>query len=198
MSSKDLEPNEKTIIFHSCDNESISVSFSEAKISNLVKNIIEDSEDDEINIDSDDNGTYNKTHSKHETLSPGDASDSVQINLPNVNIDSLRKIVEFMKHYYIEPLESISYPFEGSTLTDIITQEWYIGFINSFESKMLFKLIDGSNYMDIEPLFNLGCLVVSTMIMNKTPEEIGTMLKIDKLTAEEEMRAREEHEWMFS
>ena len=188
MSSNKSKTSDLTIILNSSDNECIPIPFHVAEISNLVKNIIEEEEEEE-------EGSNGDCDNDDERV---DNSKVVTIDLPNVNSNILRKIVKFMKHYYVEPLDPISYPFKGSTLSDVITQEWYISFINSMESQNLFEIISGANYMDIEPLFNLGCLVTSTMIMDKTAEEIRAFLKIDKLSATEELKAREEHEWMFS
>lgn len=182
MSLQTVKSPEITIILNSSDEVCLTVSLHEAKISNLVKNIIEEEEDG--NSDSDE---VNRK-----------ASNTIKINLPNVESTILREIIKFMKHHHVEPLEAISYPFKGSTLSDVVTQEWYISFISSMESKTLFKVINGANYMDIEPLFNLGCLVTSTMIMDKTPEEIRVLLNIDKLSGTEELQAREDYEWIFS
>lgn len=62
---------------------------------------------------------------------------------------------------------------------------------------MIYQLVAASNYMDVQPLFRLMCLVVSVKLMGKTAEEIGTLLGIQELTEGEELRAREEHRWLF-
>lgn len=198
-----------TVLFIPSDGieKSIPVSFQEAKISNLVKNIIEEEDNDDHDNNGDD--SINIIDAAH--ICSNDHSSTIQINLPNVKHAILQKIIDFMKHYYLDPLQPISYPFEGSTLTDIIQQEWYIAFVmnncdgdcslespSSSKTKTLFQIIDCANYMDIQPLFDLGCLFMSTMIMDKSSEEIRNMLKIEKLSASEELKAREEHEWMFS
>lgn len=62
---------------------------------------------------------------------------------------------------------------------------------------MVYQLVAASNYMDVEPLFGLMCLVVSVTLKGKKAGDIRTMLGIEELTEEEELRAREEHRWLF-
>jgi len=99
-----------------------------------------------------------------------------EIPLFNVNDKCLTKIIEFMEHYHVEKMKDIEKPLRSSDLKDII-QEWYADFIN-IDDDFLFSLINAANYMDIQPLLNLGCAKVASLIKNKTPEEIRTIFNL--------------------
>lgn len=173
------------ILLQPCDDESIifRVTNHEAQVSTLISNCIEyDNGDDE-----DDNNDVT-----------GDNASETIMHLPNVKAETLQHIIQFMKHYYLEPMSPISAPFDGTTIKEIITQEWYASFVLAMDKKMLFQIISGANYMDIEPLLNLGSLFLCTQIMGKSAEEIRLLLEIEKMSVDEELKAREENSWMFS
>lgn len=188
--------NPLQISLHSCDDKIFRLSSSQAKISKLVTNTVEDdNRNDYDDMDADIAVNENVTSNNVDVnVKPNDTV----IFLPNVDSQTLTHIIEFMKHYSVDPLHPISSPFQGSSLTDIITQEWYISFINSMDRNTLFQVINGADYMDIEPLLNLGCLAVSVSFMGKDAEEIRKLLNIEKLSEDDELRTREDHAWMFS
>ena len=99
------------------------------------------------------------------------------IPLFNVNDKCLTKIIEFMKYYHNDKMNNIEKPLRSSNLKDII-QDWYAEFIN-IDEDFLFSLINAANYMDIQPLLNLGCAKVASLIKNKTPEEIRNIFNLD-------------------
>lgn len=109
----------------------------------------------------------------------GDLEDNErEIPLFNVNDKCLIKIIQFMEHYHVEKMKDIEKPLRSSDLKDII-QEWYADFIN-IDDDFLFSLINAANYMDIQPLLNLGCAKVASLIKNKTPEEIRNIFNLDE------------------
>ena len=95
----------------------------------------------------------------------------------NVNDKCLTKIIEFMKYYHNDKMNNIEKPLKSSDLKQII-QEWYADFID-VDQDFLFKLIKAANYLDIQPLLNLGCAKVASSIKNKTPEEIRKIFNIN-------------------
>ena len=95
----------------------------------------------------------------------------------NVNDKCLTKIIEFMKYYHNDKMNNIEKPLKSSDLKQII-QEWYADFID-VDQDFLFKLIKAANYLDIQPLLNLGCAKVASSIKNKTPEEIREIFNIN-------------------
>eukprot|EP00565_Helicotheca_tamesis_P001264 CAMPEP_0185728960 /NCGR_PEP_ID=MMETSP1171-20130828/4393_1 /TAXON_ID=374046 /ORGANISM="Helicotheca tamensis, Strain CCMP826" /LENGTH=173 /DNA_ID=CAMNT_0028397723 /DNA_START=86 /DNA_END=607 /DNA_ORIENTATION=- len=118
------------------------------------------------------------------------------VEIPKVESACLSKVVEFCNHHANEPLRPIRTPLEGNTLEEVVTQEWYRQFV-SVEQSLLFQLVQAANYMEIQPLLDLACLQVSTILMGKSAEEIRVILNIPKMTAEEEAKARREHRWVF-
>mmetsp|Transcript_14853 Transcript_14853/g.22506 ORF Transcript_14853/g.22506 Transcript_14853/m.22506 type:complete len:178 (+) Transcript_14853:207-740(+) len=166
------------ISLNSSDDKTFHITYGEGKVSKLVENTM----DNDIHIRNDHRETNNNNN---------------VILLPKVHSETLSQIVRFMRYHKDEPLLPISSPFKSCSLEDVITQEWYISFINSMDRKKLFQLINGANYMDIEPLLNLGCLAVSAQMMGKSAEEIRVMLNIGKMDEDEELRAKDEHSWMF-
>jgi len=143
----------------------------------LIQDALEDEQKD--------NHENDPTLSKHLT-----------IPILNVSADSLSHIVTFLNHYSMEPIH-IEKPLQGETLQDIVTQERYLHFIQNLSQNELFQLTNAANYMDISPLYDLCMLKVSILLMDKSPEEIRNILGLPALTAEEELKAREEYPWMF-
>uniref|UniRef100_A0A6V2AFM3 E3 ubiquitin ligase complex SCF subunit n=1 Tax=Ditylum brightwellii TaxID=49249 RepID=A0A6V2AFM3_9STRA len=118
------------------------------------------------------------------------------VEIPKVESTCLSKVVDFCNHYMKEPLRPIKTPLEGNSLEEVVTQEWYRNFV-SVEQSLLFQLVQAANFMEIQPLLDLACLQVSTILMGKSAEEIRVILNIPRMTAEEEAKARREHRWVF-
>ena len=59
-------------------------------------------------------------------------------------------------------------------------------------------LLNGANYMAVQPLLNLCCAKLASVMQGKTVEEIRTMFGIvNDFTPEEEQKIREENkEWL--
>jgi len=112
-----------------------------------------------------------------ETLSEEEEEDITTISLPNATNKTLGKVVEFLKHYTIEPMSEIQKPLTSSNM-DTIVQKWYADFMNINQIE-LFELTNCANYMDIEPLLDLTCATFATQIKGKTPEEIKTIFQFN-------------------
>jgi predicted HAD superfamily hydrolase len=64
------------------------------------------------------------------------------------------------------------------------------------DQEMLFEIILASNYLDIQPLLDVGCKTVANMIKGKSLEEIRETFNItNDFTPEEEDQIRRENEW---
>ena len=130
------------------------------------------------------------------TMIPEDEDDAEQgeIPLPNVKSQILAKVLEFCKHYNEEPMNEIEKPLKSANMNEVV-QEWYANFVD-VEQEVLFELILAANYMDIKPLLDLTCATVASMIKGKTPEEIRKTFNIvNDFTPEEEAQVREENKW---
>ena len=78
-------------------------------------------------------------------------------------------------------------------------QTWYQQFVadDNLSDDMLFEILTAANFMGIKPLLDLACLKVTFQITGKNAEEIRQILKLPKLTPEEEANARRDHKWIF-
>ena len=163
----------RTISLESSDGKIFKLFLHETLPSKLIAGAIEDDEQDE---DEDEN-------------------QQTAIPLVNVSSETLEEVIVFLKNYAIEPMKHIG-PL-GSSFDDNIAQEFYRKFIMDKSNDMVFKLANAANYLDIPPLLDLTCLKVSFDLMDKSAEWIRVLLKLPKLTKEEEERARDDHPWMF-
>ena len=142
------------------------VPISVAESSELIKTMIDDNEDEEIQ----------------------------EIPLPNVKAQVLAKVVEFCRHHAANPMAEIEKPLKSANMSEVV-DDWDAEFVN-LEQEVLFELILAANYMDIKPLLDLTCAKVASMIKGKTPEEIRKTFNIvNDFTPEEEAQVREENKW---
>jgi len=143
-----------------------------------------------------------------------DAVEAQDVSLSNVNTAVLAKVIEFMHHYILEPMSEIekvlklmlisllyelivaNQPLRSSNIGDVV-QVWYANFVgNGMDQEMLFDLTIAANFLGVNPLLNLTCATIATMIKGKTPEEIRRTFNIvNDFTAEEEAAVREENKW---
>ena len=123
-----------------------------------------------------------------------DESETQEIPLPNVKATVLAKVIEFCTHHKTESMNEIEKPLKSSDMREVV-QKWYADFVN-VEQVLLFELILAANYMDIKPLLDLTCATVASMIKGKTPEEIRRTFNItNDFSPEEEAQVREENKW---
>lgn len=158
--------DEEQVILQSQDGVEFKVSSTVAKMSETVKNLLDDIQ---------------------ETDTP--------IPLPNVSGKILEKVVEYCNYHNEHPLvktETEEKSDEKRT-DDIIP--WDLEFCKVDQST-LFELILAANYLDIKDLLDLTCKTVANMIKGKTPEEIRKTFNIkNDFTPEEEEQVRKENEW---
>ena len=170
--------NNQIVILRSKDGDTYEIPASAACLSQLVKTTIECNSDDD---EEDDEETF---------LEP--------IDLPKVGSNCLERVVSFCIHYENEPMLPIDASTKNEdTLEKIVTQTWYQDFIIDMDQTMVFELLTAANYMEIQPLLDLTCITVSIGFLGKSAEEIREILKIPKMTAEEEAQARKDHRWIF-
>jgi S-phase kinase-associated protein 1 len=62
---------------------------------------------------------------------------------------------------------------------------------------MIFELILAANYLDIQPLLDLGSAAIAAMMKGKTTEQIRQTFNIvNDFTPEEEAQINEENMWL--
>eukprot|EP00286_Rhodomonas_abbreviata_P025873 CAMPEP_0181313132 /NCGR_PEP_ID=MMETSP1101-20121128/14085_1 /TAXON_ID=46948 /ORGANISM="Rhodomonas abbreviata, Strain Caron Lab Isolate" /LENGTH=170 /DNA_ID=CAMNT_0023420065 /DNA_START=30 /DNA_END=542 /DNA_ORIENTATION=- len=157
----------RTIHLVSQEGESFDVPLSVGKMSDLVKTMIDDEQEED---------------------------EAQEIPLPNVKSAILAKVIEFAQHYKAEPMTEIEKPLKSANMAEVV-QEWYSTFV-AVDQEVLFELILAANYMDIKPLLDLTCATVASMIKGKSPEDIRKTFNIvNDFTPEEEAQVREENKW---
>ncbi|KAJ7790077.1 S-phase kinase-associated protein 1A-like protein [Mycena olivaceomarginata] len=115
------------------------------------------------------------------------------IPLPNVSSGVLKKVLEYCEHHRGEPLQTTdseqSQHETRKRTTDI--SEWDQNFlIDNLE--MLSEIINAANYLDIQPLLDVGCQFVVRMLKGKTPEEMRKIFNtVNDLGPEQEMEKQE-------
>jgi len=143
----DDEPESEITLVSSGDQpEKIKLSRDYAKQSKLVSNILE-----------------------------GDA-DATEIQVKQVDGETLRLIVNYLEHHKGKEPTEIAKPIRSVKMEKIVEDPWDADFISGLAKRQLFQLILGANYMDCKSLLHLGCAKVATMIKGKSPEEIKQIL----------------------
>lgn len=110
-----------------------------------------------------------------------DAGIGNPIPLPNVNTRTLEKIIEYLEYHSEHPNEHLDYE-KKDDLEDV--GEWDRAFCDNIKNNsLLFEVIMGSNFMDIQPLLHLTCKHVARKIKGKNPDEIKEALKCEESTS---------------
>lgn len=136
----------------SSEDKTFSVPLKVAKMSNVISNNIEEEDETELT--------------------------DTNFNCLKVTSDVLAKVVDYCTHYQsVEKMNEIATPLKGTTVKEIVEQEWYVDFCN-VERNMLIDLVAAANYLDIKPLLQLSCLAVSANIIGKTEEEMREIFGI--------------------
>jgi len=140
------------------------LSLNEAILSNTIKSI----------IDYPDN---------NEDLENWNIPDDI-IPLPNVNSNTLLKIIEYIKYH------------NNTNDNEEDKDKWDNSFLK-VDDELLFNIILASNYLEIPKLLDLTCKTVANYIKKcKTPQEIRKRFNIkNDFTPEEEEEIRKDNAW---
>ena len=137
-----------TIKLISSDNETIEIDSKRTMSKIFIKNKI---------------GNYNKTKG---------------INIPEVSIDLLEKIVKYLKHYKDKEPIQLPKPLPTINLNEII-EEWDVNFINEMDTNTIIDLINAANYLEIPSLVDLGCAYIVSLFKGRNADEMREMFDID-------------------
>ncbi|OQV19172.1 putative Skp1-related protein [Hypsibius exemplaris] len=155
------------------DKEIFIVDLPVAKMSKVIKGMIEDLAGEE--------------DPNWDTLEP--------IPLSNVSGPILRKVITWMEHHYKNDGPEPERPEDDlSHFTDEIS-DWDEEYIK-VDQGTLFELILASNYLNIKKLRTVGCKTVANVLRKLSVEEIREKYNIENdFTPEEEEAIRKENEW---
>ena len=123
-----------------------------------------------------------------------DLSSDEDMPLNEIDQPTLERIVRFLHLYSVQPMPDIEKPIRSSDFSTLVPSAY--NELVSIDHEMLFKLASGANYMDIQPLLDLTCAKIASMIKDKTADEIRETFSIENdFTPEEEEAIREEYKW---
>jgi len=108
-------------------------------------------------------------------LSDGIEKDGEEIPLYNVDYRVFLKILEFTTHYTKDPMKRIEKPLNDP----ICDQKWYIDFVSSQDENGLYEILEASTYLDIEPLQELICARIASLIKGNECDELKKIFGLD-------------------
>lgn len=159
------------------------------KISELIRDILNDQENDENGNNNDD---------RNENIIP----------IPNVNGITLGYIVQYMNHCLgIDKEKAYSIPKPLPTvgkLEDWIPK-WDVDFLNTDlvrngdekQHELLLNVILAANFLHIPNLLELGCAKMASIIKDKNPDQIRDTFGIENdFSSEEKEKIKQERYWM--
>jgi S-phase kinase-associated protein 1 len=114
-----------------------------------------------------------------------DAGVADPVPIHNVAAVTLAKVVEYCAYH------------ADASRSDAEKDAWKAEFVK-MDQHALFDLILAANYLNIQPLLDLGCETVARAIAGKSPEEVRATLNItNDFTPEEEEELKRDGKWAF-
>lgn len=121
------------------------------------------------------------------------------INISNIKKDTMRKVIEFCEYYKSKKLQTIQKPLQSADLSSAITEEWYVKFIDLEKVDDIIDIVIAANFLDIDPLTELSCAKLASLMKGKSVEDIRKQFGIENdFSPEEEAQIREENKWAES
>ncbi|EIJ88052.1 S-phase kinase-associated protein 1 [Nematocida parisii] len=101
-----------------------------------------------------------------------------------VESDVLNKIVEYMAEYKHAPVN----------INNIVLTEYDEVFLN-IERTLLFKITAAANYLNMPVLLEVCCKYISTILQEKSTQEIRQYLEVEE-NINNEVSVEKEYKWM--
>jgi len=170
------EDNETKVILMSNEGHTFEVGLAAAKMSVLVKNMLE-------SLKGENGPDYTKP---------------IPLDNEALNDAALKKIIEWCEYHWDDPPIDPDFDDEKDRRNEELSH-WDKQFIAVSDQAHLFDIIVGANYMDIKGLVEVGGKHICNMIKGKTCEEVRQILKItNDFTPEEEAAIHKENEWIYA
>ena len=104
-------------------------------------------------------------------------------------------ILWFAEYHKDVPYSNVPKPLPSGNIRDFCCQ-YDADFFEDMEQETVFEVILAANVLSYQPLLDLSCACVASMIKGKSPEEIRQTFNIvNDFTPEEEAQVREENKW---
>ncbi len=132
-------------------------------------------DDQEIEVQSEDLGISNLIHMLTDSIE--DENEMFEeISLFNVPHRVFLKVLAFTRHYHKDPMKTIHKPLKDNHLP---VQKWYVDFVSVETRESLYELLEAASYMDIEPLQDLLCARIATLIKGTECDELKKIFGLD-------------------
>ena len=123
--------------------------------------------------------------------------------LPNINGVTLYYVIDYLEYHVNNPSKPLERPLMDK-LQNIVCdfdKEFVFRYLISDgvekEHSLLIDVCMAANFLGVQPLLDLTCAAVASMIKGKTTEEIRELFNIENdFTPEEENRIKEENKWI--
>ena len=116
------------------------------------------------------------------------------IHLGDVTVETLHKVIEFLKYHSENPLPKIERPLKSNNMYAVVP-EWYAKFID-IDIDEIFQLTTAADSMGIKPLLEFSGCAVACKMKGRSIVEIRALFNIENdFTPEEEEQIREENKW---
>lgn len=99
-----------------------------------------------------------------------------EIPLFNVSHRVFLKVLAFTRHYHKDPMKTIQKPLKDNHLP---VQKWYMDFVSVESRDSLYELLEAASYMDIEPLQDLLCARIASLIKGTECDELKRIFGLD-------------------
>ena len=99
-----------------------------------------------------------------------------EIPLFNVPHRIFLKVLAFTRHYHKDPMKTIQKPLKDNHLP---VQKWYADFVSVESRDSLYELLEAASYMDIEPLQDLLCARIASLIKGTECDELKKIFGLD-------------------
>lgn len=124
------------------------------------------------------------------------------IPIPNVSGQTLRLVLEYMEYHCGNPAQPIEKPLK-TTIESLVCEWDSNFLFNKLlknhdekQHEVLIDVIMAANFLNVRDLLDLTCACVASMIRGKTAEQIRELFNIENdFTPEEEEKIREENRW---
>jgi len=115
-----------------------------------------------------------------------------EIPISEVKGDTLKKIVEYLEHYKETQPKELPKPLTSNKIRDV-SDTWDADFIEPLDLNVIIDLINGAEFMNIEPLFLLTCARIACEMKGKTAEEVRKKFNIQCDLTEDEIKEFEDY-----
>ena len=132
-------------------------------------------DDQEVEVQSEDLVISNLIHMLTESIED-EKEMFEEIPLFNVPHRVFLKVLAFTRHYHKDPMKAIQKPLKDNHLP---VQKWYVDFVSLETKDSLYELLEAASYMDIEPLQDLLCARIASLIQGTECDELKKIFGLD-------------------